>query len=170
MTLLQEWMSVPRMRASLGALVLACALLVYTGVHAVSAHPVAATPSTVQVVAGALDAPVDPPAVNVPAAVAQGLFSPDRTAPEARYRMPGEAAAAAKPAAEKPAEPLVLGTAIAADGTSFATVQLQSPRLVMMHVGDKIGDYVVKSIERGKVVFTTAAGKPLEVLALKPGS
>jgi len=37
-----------------------------------------------------------------------------------------------------------------------------------MHVGDKIGQYTVKSIERGHVVFTTPSGKKLDIPELKP--
>jgi hypothetical protein len=37
-----------------------------------------------------------------------------------------------------------------------------------MHVGDKIGEYTVQTIGRGRVVFTTAAGKKLDIPELKP--
>jgi hypothetical protein len=64
----------------------------------------------------------------------------------------------------------VLGVALAADGSSFATCQFQSSRLLMVRVGDKIGDYTVRIIERGRVVFATPAGKTFEVLAPRAGS
>ncbi len=127
-----------------------------------------AAPATVSIVPGALDTPAAPGGVDVAAAIAVDLFSPDRTAPAARYRMPGEAAPAA--AAQEAPKPTVLGTAIAADGTSFATCQFESARLLMVRVGDKVGDYLVKTIERGRVVFATPAGKTFEVLAPRAGS
>jgi hypothetical protein len=40
----------------------------------------------------------------------------------------------------------------------------------MMRVGDKVGDYTVKSIGRGRVVFITTAGTLLEILAPQEGS
>jgi hypothetical protein len=40
----------------------------------------------------------------------------------------------------------------------------------MVRVGDKVGDYLVKTIERGRVVFATPAGKTFEVLAPRAGS
>jgi hypothetical protein len=39
---------------------------------------------------------------------------------------------------------------------------------VILHVGDRIGPYTVKSIERGRVRFTTASGKTLDIQELKP--
>jgi hypothetical protein len=108
--------------------------------------------------------------VDVAEAVALDLFAEDRMAPPQRYRLPGEAVPGESVAATPPARPVVLGTAIASDGSSFATCQLESSRLLMVRVGDKVGDYLVKSIDRGRVVFQTAAGERFEILALRPGS
>jgi hypothetical protein len=169
MTLL-EWTEGTGMRAALAAVTLGLVLCVWTTTRALHRDVVAAAAASVTVVAGALDAAPEPPPVDIAAAVSEGLFSPDRTAPEVRYRMPGEAVAATHAPAADAAVPVVLGTALALDGSSFATCQFQSDRLRMVRVGDTIGTYHVKSIERGRVVFTTAAGKQLEVLALRPGS
>lgn len=117
----------------------------------------------------ALAQPARPDSVDVGEAVAYDLFHPDRTAPAARYRLPGDPVAAVSDA-PPPARPVVLGTAIASDGTSFATCQLESSRLLMVRVGDTVGAYLVKSIERGRVVFQTPAGERLEIQALRPGS
>jgi hypothetical protein len=156
------------MRAALAGLGLALLLAAWTTARALHVNDVAAAPATVSVVPGALDGAPLPASVDVAGAIDVDLFSPDRTAPAVHYRMPGEAAPAA--AAPEPAKPTVLGTAIAADGTSFATCQLESSRLLMVRVGDKIGEYTVKTIERGRVVFATAAGKSFEVLAPRAGS
>ena len=59
---------------------------------------------------------------------------------------------------------------VAGPGRSFATCQLGDDRPIIVRVGDKIGEYTVRTIERGRVVFTTANGSRLEVLALRPGS
>ena len=161
-----------RYRGSNGSCRLAVGLVLclWMARQALRLDVVPAAPATVSVVAGALDAPALPAAVDVAAAVSADLFSPDRTAPEVPYRMPGEAVAAAHAPASEPPKPVVLGTATAQDGSSFATCQFQSTRLVLVQVGDTIGNYLVKSIERGRVVFATAAGEQFEVLALRPGS
>jgi len=61
----------------------------------------------------------------------------------------------------------VLGTVVSSDGTSFAVIQLGDARSASVRVGDRVGGYTVKSIERGRVVFTTPAGKRLDVNALQ---
>ena len=161
----REWTG--GMRAAVGALALAIVLCVVTAVRTMRIENVAPAPATVSIVAGALDAPERVSAVNVDVAIGSDLFAPERKPPAARYRMPGEAA---PKAAEEAPKPIVLGTALAADGSSFATCQYQSARLLMVRVGDKVGDYVVKTIERGRVVFATPAGKTFEVLAPRAGS
>ena len=101
------------------------------------------------------------------AAVQGGLFEADRTAPARRYRAPGEESD--EPAAkEAPVLPVVLGTAVSDSAHSFATVQLADSHATIMHVGDKIGEYTVYTIDRGRVVFTNAARKKLEIPELKP--
>ena len=155
------------MRLAVGALALAVILCVAIAVRAMRSDNVVAAPATVSIVAGALDAPAAVPSVNVDMANAADLFAPERKPPAARYRMPGEAA---PKIVEEPPKPIVLGVALASDGTSFATCQFQSARLLMVRVGDKIGDYTVRSIERGRVVFATPAGKTFEVLAPRAGS
>jgi hypothetical protein len=100
--------------------------------------------------------------------VENDLFSPDRTAPDEPYRMPGEASPNDKPRAE-PMKPIVLGTAVASDGRNFATLQLggESPKLV--RVGDRIGEWIVRSITRGKVVLESTEGARAELAAPRPG-
>ena len=108
------------------------------------------------------------PAMDVQAAVENDLFSADRTAPAAPYRMPGEHAPEDKPVVE-PMKPIVLGTVVATDGRSFATVQLGDARPTLVHVGDKIGEWAVKAIVRGKVTLVGSSGTRIDVTVPKPG-
>jgi hypothetical protein len=108
------------------------------------------------------------PAMDVQAAVENDLFSADRTAPEAPYRMPGEHAPDDKPVVE-PMKPIVLGTVVATDGRSFATVQLGDARPTLVHVGDKIGEWAVKAIVRGKVTLVSTSGARIDVTVPRPG-
>ncbi|HEX3928137.1 MAG TPA: hypothetical protein VHW65_09060 [Gemmatimonadales bacterium] len=164
----REWWDDRRFRIVAGVLLLALLCLGWTVANAWRIPTVAATPAAVNVMAGALDTPVAPAPIDLSAMGAAALFSPGRAAAPDRYRMPGEGVAAG-PAPDAP-RPVVLGTAIAADGSSFATCQFQSSRLLMVRVGDHVGEYLVKAIERGRVVFVSPAGKSLEVLALRPES
>ena len=109
------------------------------------------------------------PKTDIEAAVDNNVFSSDRSAPAAPYRMPGEPDPNARPVAQ-PDKPLVLGTAVATDGRHFATVQMRdgSPKLV--YVGDKIGEWTVRAIERGKVTLLSTGGIRAEVIVPKPGS
>ena len=108
------------------------------------------------------------PAMDVQAAVENDLFSADRTAPAAPYRMPGEHAPEDKAVVE-PMKPIVLGTVVATDGRSFATVQLGDARPTLVHVGDKIGEWAVKAIVRGKVTLVSTSGARIDVTVPKPG-
>jgi hypothetical protein len=163
------WLHHRGVQAALTTLLLAAALAGWT-VHR-ALHPAAPdeVPPGAPMMADALDTVSLPPAVDVAAAFAADLFSPDRSAPATRYRMPGEPSAVTSPATA-PVHPIVLGTATSVDGTRFATCQYQSDRLLMVRVGDRIADYTVKSIDRGRVVFNGPGGSSFEVVAPKPGS
>src|SRR5207248_3167837 len=108
------------------------------------------------------------PPTDIDAAVDNDLFSADRSAPAAPYRMPGEHAPDDKPVVE-PMKPIVLGTVVATDGRSFATVQLGDARPTLVHVGDKIGEWAVKAIVRGKVTLVSSGGARIDVTVPKPG-
>jgi hypothetical protein len=100
--------------------------------------------------------------VDIGAVVALNLFSPERKAPSVRYRLTGYAEAT--PAAQPP-QPVVIGTFVAAENRSFAFCSVGDSRATVVRVGDRIGGYTVKSIERGSVVFTTPAGERLVINA-----
>ncbi len=102
---------------------------------------------------------------NIAGAVDRDPFSASRSSPSGRYVLPWEEVETKS--TEAAPKPLVLGTAIALDGRSFATCQLGTAAPRIVHVGDKLGEYTVKSIARGRVVFTTSSGSSLDISALK---
>lgn len=159
----------PRFRWALAALALGSVLATWTFVRAVRLDAVPEAPPPAFASAGELATRAAAAPANVRAAVENDLFAPDRSAPAERYRVPGEDDPSPEVAPEAP-EPMVLGTAVSGAGRSFATCQLGDDRPIIVRVGDTIGEYTVKTIERGRVVFTTANGKQLVVPALKPGS
>jgi hypothetical protein len=144
-------------------------LLVASVVRAIQVQPttpVSAPPAPIGRTLGALDRPV----VQVdPTAVAEhNIFSVTRTPPAARYLMPNEEFATADDEAPAPPEvlPVVLGTAISVDGAGFATVQLPgSDRTRIVHVGDRIGDFTVTAIVRGRVTFRRPDRTTVDVAA-----
>jgi hypothetical protein len=155
-------------RVAIGALLAAIIVTGWSVVNAVRSEPLPDVPPTSlasleSIKRTALTTPTD-----VQAAVENDLFSADRSAPEAPYRMPGENAPDDKPVAE-PMKPIVLGTVVATDGRSFATVQLGDARPTLVHVGDKIGEWAVKAIARGKVTLVSTGGARIDVTVPKPG-
>jgi hypothetical protein len=164
----REWLRYPSMRAALAALALALGIGAWTVVRAVHLEAVPELPPPTLASSASLATVVAPPAADIPGAIEKDPFSPDRTAPETPYRLPGEPDPKAVETTVEAPQPVVLGTAVSGDGRSFAVMRLGDASPTSLHVGDKIGPYTVKSIERGRVVFTTLAGKRLDVLALKP--
>ena len=163
----REWASTNAGRGAIGALAVSAAVALWTLVNAIRIAPVPEIAAPAFASASALAAPGAGAAADVEAAVQSDLFASDRSAPARRYRAPGEESDDAAPK-EAPVLPVVLGTAVSDPEHSFATVQLADSRTTIMHVGDKIGQYTVTTIERGRVVFTNAARKKLEITELKP--
>ena len=108
--------------------------------------------------------------VDVYATVQRDLFAPDREAPPERYRIPGEDDPTLQAEVVEAPKPVVLGTAISDRAHSFATAQLEGGPPTIVRVGDHIGDYYVKTITKGHVVFVTTNGTTIDIPALKPGS
>ncbi|HEY4321316.1 MAG TPA: hypothetical protein VGM77_09080 [Gemmatimonadales bacterium] len=168
----REWLASSPFRLALIVAVGAAAACGWIGVRALHPAPVAPVMPGLVASVGALDDAPAPPPLDIEAATERDLFAENRNAPAERYRLPSELAknAVVVSAPMSVTVPVVLGTAIGADGTSFATCQFGSARLVMAHVGDHVGGYLVKAIERGHVTFTGPDGKLLDILAPKAGS
>ena len=155
-------------RLAFGALVVAVNV---TGWTVVTALRVEAIPQVPPATMASLQGVSHGPArgrTDISAVVDNDLFSPDRSAPDAPYRMPGESDPSDKPVA-MPEKPVLLGTGIATDKHNFATVQLGADRPTLVHVGDKIGQWSVRAIERNKIVLVTADGARAEVTVPKTG-
>jgi hypothetical protein len=165
---MREWRKTPGMQAALGGLLLSVGVVGWTVVRAVrgDAFPVTAAAPVASL--DMLRRAQTRPAADIPAAVESDLFADDRTAPGAPYRMPGEGALDDKPDIE-PEKPVVLGTAVATDGRHFATLQLGATHPTLVHVGDTIGEWIVRAIERGKVTLVNRGGTRADVTVPKPG-
>lgn len=166
-----NWRSATRMpavRTSIVVLVAAIGVVGWTLTRALRASDTGAAPvMSVAALEPITRGPLPPPA-DIQSAVESDLFARDRSAPSEPYRMPGESAPDNKPVVE-PMKPLVLGTAVANDGRSFATLQLGDATPTLVHVGDKIGEWTVKGIERRKVVLVSTTGSRAELTVPKPG-
>ena len=166
----RELLSRPIVRGALSVLAVSVVVVVWATARALTPQDDANT----RVVAFDASSAIAPLPPKIPAelgiAIVNDLFAQDRAEPNSRYRLPGEEVATAAAPAPPPVLPVVLGTAAMGEGRGFATCQLGEGRPVIVRVGDKLGEYTVKSIERGRVAFTTAAGKALEISALKTGT
>jgi hypothetical protein len=165
---LPAWSRYTSFRVALVGLAASVALVAWTLIRAVRIDPVPDVPPPTLASASAITSVVPPPAADIDAAVDKDPFSPDRTAPSSPYRLPGEPDPRVVEPVVEPEKPVVLGTAVSPEGRSFAVLRLGDGRPVSLAVGDRIGAYTVKSIERGKVVFTTSVGKRVDINALKP--
>ena len=163
----REWTSTNAGRGAIALLAAAAVLTVWMLVQAIRIAPVPDSSEPEFAVGSALAAAAQARNVDVAAAVETDPFAADRSAPERSYRAPGEEGDDDVPKAPTVA-PVVLGTAVSDATRSFATVQLGDSHATIMRVGGKIGEYTVKSIERGHVVFTTPSGKKLDIQELKP--
>lgn len=159
----------PVVRVSAVVFLMASAIATRATVDAMRAAPIPMAPhTTIASLDQTARAPLPAPA-DIQSAVEGDLFSPDRSAPSTPYRMPGERDQSATPAVE-PLKPQVLGTVVATDGRSFATVQLGDASPVLVHVGDKVGDWIVKAIGRGKLTVVTVGGARADLSMAKPGT
>lgn len=133
--------------------------------RAVSVTPVAeaASPVFATSAATAKLAPRTP--FSVAGVVADNVFAPERTPPARRYRISGYVEEAPR---EQLPQPLVLGTSVAGQETSFAICRVAAGPATIVRIGDKIGGYTVVTIERGLVVFTAPTGERVAVKAASP--
>ncbi len=107
---------------------------------------------------------------NIVAAVNVDPFNPARERPATPYRLPGEVDSVATTGrGARPPQLRVLGTVVFTSGGGFATCQLGGDRPAIVHVGEKIGNYTLKSLARGSATFTGPAGETLQINALQSG-
>jgi hypothetical protein len=166
---MRAWSRTTPMRIALTLLGVAVIVTLWTVVRALRTDPLPDVgPAMVASLEGAKRGAHTPP-TDIQVAWDNDLFASDRSAPSNPYRMPGESGSDDKPVVE-PLKPTVLGTAVASDGRSFATMQLGDSSPTLVHVGDKIGEWTVKSIARGKVVLLGTTGSRAELGAPKPGT
>jgi hypothetical protein len=165
----RDWNRSALMRLALGAFAAAVLVTAWTFSRALRGEALPQTAPTTVASLETMNRAVARTPADIGAAVENDLFSEGRTAPSSPYRMPGENTPDEKPAIE-PEKPIVLGTAVATDGRHFATVQLNGASPILVHVGDKIGEWIVRSIERGKIVIVTATGARANVTVPKPGT
>jgi hypothetical protein len=165
---LPAWLKTPAMRGAIVLLLVSIATVAWTLVHAVRAEALPEMPPSSNGT-DPIKRTIPPGPADVQAAIESDLFSSDRSAPSAPYRLPGEKPPEVKQAAEPP-KPVVLGTGVANDGKSFATLQLGEDRPTLVHVGDKIGEWVVRAIDRGKVTIINSSGGRADLVVPKPGS
>jgi hypothetical protein len=164
-----EWTKTGAARVALMVFGAAFVVLVWTLVRALHADPLPAPPPTALASVETMRRGAVRPAANIQAAIENDLFAFDRSAPSTSYRMPDEKESSETPVVE-PMKPNVLGTAVATDGRNFATLQLGDASPTLVHVGDKIGEWVVKGITRGKVVLVSSGGSRAELTVSKPGT
>jgi type IV pilus biogenesis protein PilP len=158
----------PFIRTSLLALMIAMVFAVSAFVRAVRIPPVDAIRTTADAELLRVTSTPPVPGVDIDAIGENDIFQPNRKGLPSRYRMPGESGPTIATGPD-PARPIVLGTVIATDGGHFATCQLPGGRAVIVHVGDRLGEYTVEAIERDKVVFKSKGRALLEITALRPG-
>jgi hypothetical protein len=158
----------PLIRTGLVFVAVAFILFAASLVRAIRITPVEAATNATRTELARITSTPPAPDIDLDAIGANGIFQPDRTALPYRYRMPGEPAPNDAGAPE-PIKPVVLGTVLSTDGSHFATCQLPGGRPTVVHVGDKLGEYTVLSIDRDKVAFKNAAGQTI-VITTRPGT
>lgn len=155
-------------RVAASALAIAVIVTAWT---VITALRVEAIPAVAPVAIASLQGVTHGPArsrTDISAVVENDPFSPDRSAPDAPYRMPGESDPSDRPVV-MPDKPVLLGTGVSTDKHNFATVQLGADRPTLVHVGDKIGQWSVKAIDRNKIVVVTSDGIRAEITVPKTG-
>lgn len=106
------------------------------------------------------------PLPDIGVAVSRNVFSPSRRAPAVAYRLSAVdpvADMAMEGALRERVDPVVLGTALGVNGTSFAMCSYEDAPAVVVRVGDQLGPYTVVAIARGRVTFRDVDGTRLEV-------
>jgi hypothetical protein len=164
---LRELTSTRVVQAALAALVVAVAVAGSALAGAMRADVASPIEPRAAQVNFSLTAPTPGDPADIRAAVAHDVFASDRQAPAQRYRAPGDAEAVAKTEASV-SRPVVLGTATSASAPAFAVAQLGSARPSIVHVGERVGDYTVLTIDRSHVVFVAPSGEKIDIQPSRP--
>lgn len=126
--------------------------------------------------AGSVSSQTPPAAVRIPSLViadttADSLIehAVGRNPFSSRDQITTESPATPPPAVN---EPLlrVLGTVVDSAGGSFALCQLGATQAVIVRVGQRIGDYELRRIEKGSVVFAGSDGASVELRVPRAGA
>jgi hypothetical protein len=157
-----DFLNARSVRVALGVLLLALAGVAWTFARAMRTVAVPVTPPPHFATGDALAVPERGEAINVSATVELNLFSDSRSAPPRRYRLAGYAEEAK---AAPPTPPTVLGTAVSTPERSFAICRIGESPARIVRVGEQIGGFTVRSIERSRVVFTTPTGEQVAIAA-----
>ncbi len=154
-----------RVQAAIGALILAASFAVWSFVVALRIEPVPDAAPPQFNTAAALAARQTAQALNVSAVVEDNLFSPDRSPPVTRYRLPGNEDTYVEAEPVDVSQLLVLGTVVGTGNRTFAMCSLNGAPTVIVRVGDQVGDFTVRSIKRGVVEFSTVSGERFAINA-----
>jgi len=156
-------MSDTKFRLALGALAVALLAVAWSLLSAIRIAPTAeaAPPQFNTAAALVRDSGISP--IEISTVVDLNLFAPDRSAPLRRYNLSGYEEEPTPVEAVEVPRPIVLGTAVGRGARSFAMCSLAGASTVIVRVGDKLGEFTVRSIERGAVVFSTASGERFAV-------
>ena len=104
---------------------------------------------------------------TLPSTLASDPFNADRTLPG---EADGEVDTSAEGTAPVPAaEVRLLGTVVRGSNP-FALCQLTSDAPRIVHVGERLGDLTLVSLDQGRATFRSRSGAQVELSLSKPGS
>ena len=104
---------------------------------------------------------------TLPSTLANDPFDADRTLPG---EADGEVAAAPDSAAPAPAAEIKLLGTVVRGSNPFALCQLTTDAPRIVHVGEKVGDLTLVSLDQGRATFRARTGAQVELSLSKPGS
>jgi hypothetical protein len=153
--------SVPNsLKLSLVALFLAAVYLTWSVANAVNTPAVQAATSQMPSTFVTLQESTGP-RPEIQAAVDKDLFSPTRTRPTNRYRLPGDVEAVPTTPQRQPLR--WVGIILDTENPSLSRLSVaignnQTSPATLMKVGDKIGDYTLKSFDYKTATFQAPGG------------
>jgi len=103
-------------------------------------------------------------------AVDRDLFRPDRRRPTHRFRLPGEQTESEGQSIAGGGALKLIGTAVFPEGGGFAMCRLGTGSPKLVRIGERLGQYTLHHVAKGKAVFRTSSGTTMEVAVPKAGS